>query len=73
VEQPITLIENFVQHLWSPPRDAAEIYIQQYRLPLMLTMARNGKYTRAMRSTGAMETFARRLASRFDQAANMDW
>ncbi|MGZ8410415.1 MAG: hypothetical protein ACXWVS_10940 [Hyphomicrobium sp.] len=73
VEQPIQIIETFIPHLWSGPRAPAEIYIQQNQLPLILTMARNGKYAEAMQSTETMENFAEHQAGRFDQAANMDW
>lgn len=73
VDGAIRVIEAFTPHLWSGPRGPAEIYLQQYQLPLILTMAADGKYTRAMSSSEAMEQFARDLAYQVEQSWNMDW
>lgn len=67
------IIEEFIAHLWSGPREPARIYIQESGLPILLTMARDGTYLRAMRSTDEMEELVRGLSHRFDDAANMDW
>jgi len=67
------IIEEFIAHLWSGPREPARIYIQESGLPLLLTMASDGTYLKAMRSTDEMEEFVRGLSRRFDDAANMDW
>jgi hypothetical protein len=66
-------IEEFVAHLWSGAREPARIYIQESGLPLLLTMASDGTYSSAMRSTEEMEEFVRGLSRQFDDAANMDW
>ncbi|MET3524205.1 hypothetical protein [Mesorhizobium abyssinicae] len=73
VAGPIRTIEEFIGHLWSGPRAPAEIYIQRYQLPLILTMVADGSYTKAMTSPEEMEQFANYLAGRFDRAADMDW
>jgi hypothetical protein len=66
-------IEEFIGHLWSGTREPARIYIQEYELPLLLTMASDGTYSNAMRSTDEMKEFVRGLSRQFDNAANMDW
>jgi hypothetical protein len=66
-------IEEFIAHLWSGTREPARIYIQESGLPLLLTMASDGTYLSAMRSTDEMEEFVRGLSRQFDDAANMDW
>lgn len=67
------IIEDFIVHLWSGSREPARIYIQDCGLPLLLTMAGNGTYLKAMRSVEEMEQFVRGLSRQFDDAANMDW
>lgn len=69
----LEIIERFIAHLWSGSREPARIYIQESGLPLLLTMASNGTYLSAMRSTDAMEDLVRGLSRQFDDAANMDW
>jgi hypothetical protein len=69
----LRIIDAFIQHLWSGPRAPAELYIQKSQLPIILTMASNGTYARAMQSLEEMGHFVDHLAGRFDQAANMDW
>ena len=69
----LQVIEAFIQHLWSGPRAPAELYIQESQLPIILTMAADGKYARAMSSIEDMEHFVEYLSHQFDQAANMDW
>lgn len=73
VADAIALIESFIPHLWSGPRAPAEIYVQEYALPLVLTMAADGSYAAAMASPGGMQQLADHLAHQMDQAANMDW
>lgn len=55
------------------PRKPAWVYAQEFGLPLVLTMAQDGTYRNAMASPEEMERFAYHLASRMDDAANMDW
>jgi hypothetical protein len=69
----IATIEKFITHLWSGPREAARIYIQEYGFPLILPMARDGTYKNAMASIDDMNNFVDDLSHRFDNAANMDW
>jgi hypothetical protein len=63
----------FITFLWEEPRKPAWLYIQEYGLPLIMTMARDGTYRRAMASLEDMEGFADHLAGQMDNAANMDW
>jgi hypothetical protein len=72
-EAAITVIEQFVGHLWSGPRNLARMYIQERGLPLILPMATDGKYAMAMSSQGAMKSLIEMLHYQSDQAANMDW
>lgn len=66
-------LHAFVEHLWSGEREAARIYIQDWSLPIIMTMARDGTYATAMRSPEDMEAFARYLGEKMDNSANMDW
>ncbi|HUX65108.1 hypothetical protein [Sulfuricella sp.] len=72
-DQALAVIEEFIAHLWSGPRQAAEFYIQKSGLPLILTMVADGTYAQAMTSIEDMTDFVDHLTGRFDQAANMDW
>lgn len=69
----LQVIDSFVEHLWNGGRAPAELYIQKSGLPIILTMAADGTYLRAMSTVGDMEDLVRHLSGRFDQAANMDW
>jgi hypothetical protein len=73
VQDALRSIEKFIAHLWEGLRAPARIYVQDYELPLILTMARDGTYKRAMTSVDEMELFADHLAGQIDNAANMDW
>lgn len=72
-ETTITLLHGFIQHLWAGPRIPARIYIQDWSLPLILTMTANGDYAGAMATEAGMEKFAEALARRMDNSLNMDW
>jgi hypothetical protein len=72
-EEAIDLLHGFVAHLWSGAREPAWIYIQDYQLPLILTMAKDGTYAQAMESVKAMTEFADYLAHEMDRHANMDF
>jgi hypothetical protein len=72
-EQALKTIDAFVDHLWSGERAPAKLYIQDSGHPLILTMAKDGTYARAMESDEAMNEFLDYLGHQFDQAANMDW
>ena len=69
----IEVIEDFISYLWSGSRAPAELYIQKSSLPIILTLAADGTYQRAMSSIESMTEFVDRLTHQFDNAANMDW
>lgn len=69
----IELLSEFIDHLWSGPRAPAKIYIQEWGLPLVLTMASSGEYASAMESEERMKQFAAHLAEEIDRSANMDF
>src|ERR1700737_1265410 len=71
--EAITLLLTFVSHLWSGSRSPARIYLQEYGLPLILTMAQKGEYARAMASEDDMAAFAHHLAAVMDRHADMDF
>jgi hypothetical protein len=72
-EEALKGIESFIAHLWSGPREAAKIYIQDSGLPLVLTMVQDGTYKAAMLSVDAMNRFVEGLSRASDNAENMDW
>ena len=51
----------------------AYLYLHEYQLPLILTMAQQGDYRRAMDSTPSMRAFADHLAEMIDRNMNMDF
>lgn len=71
--EAIALIRDFIDHLWSGPREPAKIHVQDYGLPLNLTKVVNGDYARAMASVEAMESYADYQAHLNDRYANMDF
>lgn len=71
-EEVIALIERFISFFWAEEREPAKLYIES-DLPLILTMAKDGSYASAMRSTDEMEHLVEHLSWEFDRAANMDW
>ena len=66
------MIDEFMLHLWSGKRAAAKLYIES-TLPMVLSMAANGKFAAAMTSVEEMKEFVDHLAWKFDRAADMDW
>lgn len=72
-DEALNTIDTFIEHLWSGDRAPAKLYIQDSGLPLILTMAKDGTYARAMSSEEDMNEFLDYLGHKFDQAANMDW
>ena len=73
-EEPraISTIDEFIDHLWSGSRAPAKIYLES-DLPLVLPMAAQGDYRRAMASEAEMTDFTACLVNMADNAANMDW
>ena len=69
----INVILGFIDHLWSGRREPARLYIQESELPLILTMAKDGSYGRAMRSVEDMEKLVEQLSYEWDRSVNMDW
>lgn len=72
-EQAIKILHDFVSHLWSGAREPASIYIQDWRLPLILTMADSGTYAGCMTSVDDMKSFCEGLGHEMDRYANMDF
>ena len=71
--QAFDILERFELHLWNGWRVGAKLYIQDYELPAILSMATDGTYERARSSEQGMAEFTEQLARRIDDAANMDW
>ena len=71
--EAIELILSFVEHMWSGVLAPAQTYLDGGYLPLILTMAQSGEYSRAMRSEEAMRSLTERLTYEFDRAADMDY
>lgn len=69
----ISVIESFIDHLWSDSRAPARIYLQRSSLPVILTMATDGTYREAMTSSEKMSVLVERLVHQSNRAANMDW
>jgi len=72
-KEALQSIDAFIRHLWSGRRKPARIYIQESGLPLVLTMASDGRYAEAMRSVQAMEELVDHLLEQQDAHSNMDW
>ena len=70
--EAISIIERFIDHFWSGPRAPAKIYLES-GLPLILSMAAQGDYKKAMASESEMTGFTVYLGRMVDNAANMDW
>lgn len=75
VEDPeaITTILSFMEFLWADEREPARVYLERTSLPVIMTMAADGTYTRAMQSCEEMESLAEHLVNEWDRSANMDW
>jgi hypothetical protein len=69
----ITLVHDFVAHLWSGRLAPAKIYIQESGLPLILSQAADGTYTKVMASEEEMTEFTDYQSRMFDDYANMDF
>ena len=71
--QAFGILTRFESHLWNGWGAGAKLYIQDYELPIILSMAEDGTYEKARSSKQTMVEFTERLAREFDDAANMDW
>lgn len=72
-EEVIKLIENFIEYLWKSKYQPVMLYTQEYYLPTIVTLSKNGVYKEAVESMENMEEFATRLSNKLDDSANMDW
>lgn len=72
-DEAVQTIRKFVEHLWSGDRAPAYTYIQDYSLPLILTMVDDGQYKVAMESNANMKQLADHLSHLQEQSWNMDW
>lgn len=75
VEDPegIRVILDFMDYLWAGVRVPARIYLQRSSLPVILTLAADGTYAKAMQSSDEMESLVDYLVGQWDRSANMDW
>ena len=71
--EALDMIERFESQLWSGWRAGAKLYLQDYELPTILSMAADGTYDQARSSEKRMTDFTKHLAGQFDLAADMDW
>jgi hypothetical protein len=69
----IELIQRFVAHLWSGPRTPAKIYIQESHLPIILSYASDGTFTKAMESDDSMNALCSYLNELQDRYTDMDF
>lgn len=74
-EEPkaVQRILAFMDYLWAEDRAPARLYLQRSNLPVIMTLAADGTYKSAMRSTEEMESLVDHLVKEWDRAANMDW
>lgn len=71
-DQALSLIKDFIVHLWSAERAPAKIYVES-ELPTILTYVADGTYFEAMKSVEAMAALVKEITYRSDVAADMDW
>ncbi len=72
-DQAIAIIESFISKLWAGSRETAGMYIQESRLPIILSLVKDGTYTEAMETLEKMDFLIQRLSEACDNASNMDW
>ena len=70
--EAVDLIKKFNVHLWSGSRAPARLYLET-DLPLILSFAKDGTYSRAMASEEAMAQFCEYQCGIHDMYANMDF
>lgn len=71
--EAIRVLVSFVEYPWSGAREPAKIYLQRSALPVILTMASDGAYARAMGSCEDMGHFVNYLVNQWERSLNMDW
>jgi hypothetical protein len=71
-DSAVKAIEAFIEHLWADDREPAKLYLES-QLPVILSMATDGRYSAAMASVEDMKQLVDHLSHEFDRAANMDW
>ena len=67
------ILKKFVSFLWSSERKNAKLYIQDSGLPLVLTKAQKGIYTKIMQSSKEMNEYIDREIWEQERAMNMDF
>ncbi|WP_448695677.1 hypothetical protein [Pseudomonas moraviensis] len=67
------VIESFTSLLWAGDRAPARLYVQESRLPTIMTFVSNGSYRAAMVSLESMRQLIDELTDQIDRATNMDW
>ena len=72
-DQAISIIKRFISKLWSGSREPAHLYIQESRLPTILSLVKDGTYSEAMINRDKMNDLVELLSYKFDNAGNMDW
>ena len=66
-------IEKFISDLKTAANEPAWLYVQEYGLPSIMTMAQDGSYSDAIKSSQSMNELAEYLSKQIDDATNMDW
>ena len=69
----IEVMESFIAKLWDGVRAPARLLLKDAELPIILSHASDGIYSRAMSSEATMEDYVQYLGREVDDAANMDW
>ena len=69
----ISLLNEFVDHVWLPPRSPAKRILNDSSLPLILTDAANGSLGKAMASEADMDDYANHMEEMWDRSVNMDF
>lgn len=69
----INVLKNFIDFIWSCERKPAKLYIQDSGLPLVLTEAQKGIYTKIMKSSKEMNEYIDRKIWEQERAMNMDF
>jgi hypothetical protein len=69
----IKTIQRFLEIIWTDERALVKIYIDKFGLPLILTLAADGSYEKAMQSADNMESLCHYLQEMIDRSANMDF
>lgn len=72
-EEVMKLIEDFNLYLFEGPLSLSMLYTQKYNLPTIMTLATNGRYSKAIKSVRSMERLISEISKSIEDSANMDW